>query len=80
MIVTDRRILKELEPLWAKCFGFYHATLAPSPGNTMDEAQVAGLIPPSVATFAVIPVGWPLGRFGPVRRKPAAQVTHWDRW
>jgi hypothetical protein len=43
VIVTDRRILKELEPLWAKCFGFYHATLAPSPGNTMDEAQVAGL-------------------------------------
>jgi nitroreductase len=37
-------------------------------------------IPRGVHTFAVIPVGWPLGRFGPVRRRPAAQVIHRDRW
>jgi nitroreductase len=185
VIVTDRQILKELDPLWTKCFEFYHATLAPGPGDTMDDARLAGLrravthqrdhfteipalliacytrvappkrllhewrsflkalaalslrdavaitigarrstamveaasvypavqnllltaralglgatltnwhlmfeeelkrtlgIPPTVATFAVIPVGWPLGRFGPVHRKPAAEVTHWDRW
>jgi len=37
-------------------------------------------IPSNVKTFAVVPVGYPRGRFGPVRRKPAAQVTHWDRF
>lgn len=37
-------------------------------------------IPRSVDTFAVIPIGWPLGRFGPVRRKPAHEVIHWDGW
>lgn len=29
---------------------------------------------------ALIPVGWPSGRFGRARRKPVAAVTHHDRW
>lgn len=37
-------------------------------------------IPKDVGTFAVIPVGWPIGRFGPVARRPAADVIHRDRW
>ncbi|MFL5824066.1 MAG: nitroreductase family protein [Solirubrobacteraceae bacterium] len=37
-------------------------------------------IPKRVNTFAVIPVGWPRGRFGPVTRRPAAEVIHRDRW
>jgi nitroreductase len=37
-------------------------------------------IPKGVNTFAVIPVGWPRGRFGPVKRRPAAEVIHRDRW
>jgi nitroreductase len=37
-------------------------------------------IPKDVNTFAVIPVGWPRGRFGPVKRRPAAEVIHRDRW
>jgi nitroreductase len=37
-------------------------------------------IPRSVKTFAVVPVGWPRGNFGPVVRRPAAEVTHRDRW
>jgi nitroreductase len=37
-------------------------------------------IPNDVNTFAVIPVGWPQGRFGPVKRRPAAEVIHRDRW
>lgn len=185
VIVTDPRVMKELEPLWARCLEFYWATIAPTPTETMNETRVEALhravsyqrdhfaeipallvacyssislpthilrespsfikaltrlgprgafaitvgarrsgemaqaasvypavqnllltaralglgatlttwhlmferefkqtlgIPRSVKTFAVIPVGWPLGRFGPVRRKNTAQVTHWDRW
>jgi nitroreductase len=37
-------------------------------------------IPKSTRTFALIPVGYPLGRFGPVRRRAAEHVIHWDRW
>lgn len=37
-------------------------------------------IPRGTDTFAVVPVGWPLGRFGPVRRRPATEAIHWNRW
>jgi nitroreductase len=37
-------------------------------------------IPKDVHTFAVIPVGWPKGNFGPVSRRPATEVIHHDRW
>jgi nitroreductase len=37
-------------------------------------------IPRRMNTYAVIPVGWPRGRFGPVVRRPAAEAIHWDRW
>lgn len=44
-----------------------------------DFKKVLG-IPRGVQTFALIPVGWPLGRFGPVRRRPLVDVVHHDRW
>jgi nitroreductase len=37
-------------------------------------------IPRGVSTLAVIPVGWPRGRLGPVTRRPVAEVIHRDRW
>jgi nitroreductase len=37
-------------------------------------------IPKEWNTYAVIPVGWPRGRFGPVTRRPATEAIHWDRW
>jgi nitroreductase len=37
-------------------------------------------IPRGVKTFAIVPVGWPLGRLGPVRRRPVEDVIHWQRW
>lgn len=37
-------------------------------------------IPKDVNTFAVVPVGWPRGRFGPVTRRPVAEVLHRNYW
>jgi nitroreductase len=37
-------------------------------------------IPRRMNTFAVVPIGWPRGRFGPVVRRPARDAIHWDRW
>jgi nitroreductase len=51
----------------------WHLALEP------EFKQVLG-IPRRVKTFAVVPVGWPRGRFGPVRRRPAAEAIHRDRW
>jgi len=44
-----------------------------------DFKRVLG-IPRHVTPFALIPVGYPLGHFGPVRRIPATEVIHWNRW
>ena len=37
-------------------------------------------IPSSVDTYAAIPVGYPRGRIGPVRRRPLEESLHWNCW
>ena len=37
-------------------------------------------IPPEVHVAAMIPIGYPKDKFGPVTRRPPEEVTHWDRW
>ena len=37
-------------------------------------------IPEEVSTFPLMPIGWPLDRFGPLTRRPLAEVAHVDRW
>jgi nitroreductase len=37
-------------------------------------------IPDDVATFALMPIGWPLQNFGPLTRKPVREVAYADRW
>ena len=46
------------------------------------EADVKRIleIPSDVRTYAVIPIGWPLGRFGPVARRPADEVIRREHW
>ena len=46
------------------------------------EADVKALlgIPEGVETMALIPVGWPRGKFGPGQRLPVEKVTYWDSW
>jgi len=41
--------------------------------------EVLGL-PEDILPFALMPVGYPLGNFGPVTRKPVSEVMRWDRW
>jgi nitroreductase len=37
-------------------------------------------IPRTVTLHAAIPVGYPKGKFGPVKRPAARDVVHWDRY
>ncbi len=45
-----------------------------------DELKSVLGIPDDVATFALMPIGWPLDPFGPLTRRPLAEVVHADRW
>ena len=44
------------------------------------EAEAALGLPPKVLSSALLPFGYPMGRFGPVRRVPLADVVYEDRW
>ena len=37
-------------------------------------------IPESYGVVVTMPIGFPKGQFGPVRRRPASRVTYYDRW
>ena len=50
--------------------------------HTLFEHEVKAVlgIPRHVHTYAIIPIGYPKGNFGPVKRRPADEAIHWDRW
>jgi nitroreductase len=37
-------------------------------------------IPADARIAVTVPVGWPARPFGPVRRKPVEEVSHWEQW
>ncbi len=41
--------------------------------------KVLGL-PDTIEPMCLIPVGYPLGKFGPVTRLPVQEIMRWDRW
>jgi nitroreductase len=47
--------------------------------STIGARRALGL-PWSVTPCAVVPLGWPRGRYGPTKRRPVGQITHLDRY
>jgi nitroreductase len=45
-----------------------------------DEVKALLGIPDDVDTFALMPIGWPVDKYGPLSRRPLAEVVHVDRW
>ena len=45
-----------------------------------DEVRALLGIPEDVSTWALMPIGWPIDKFGPLTRRPLAEVAHTDRW
>jgi nitroreductase len=47
-----------------------------------DRAAVKRVLalPDSIEPVCMIPVGYPLGKFGPVTRRPVVEIMRWDRW
>jgi len=44
------------------------------------EAEAALGLPPGVRSYAILPIGYPMGKFGPVGRGPLADIVYQDRW
>jgi len=55
------------------------ATLTTLPLWSTSLRRTLGL-PSKVTPVAVIPLGWPRGRYGPTTRKPVGEVVHLDRY
>jgi len=37
-------------------------------------------LPPEVATYALMPIGYPSDKFGPIKRRPVSEVVCLDRY
>ena len=48
--------------------------------NRREEFEAIIGLPETMAAYALVPLGWPLGNFGPVTRRPATEIMRFDRW
>jgi nitroreductase len=50
--------------------------------HRQNETAVKELldIPVDIATYCMIPVGYPLGRWGEAPRRPVRELSFWDAW
>ena len=50
--------------------------------HTVAEEEVKAVLnlPAHITTFALMPIGWPEHRFGPLHRRPIAEVAHAEHW
>ena len=44
------------------------------------EAEAALGLPEGVHSYAILPIGWPMGRFGPVARTTLSDVVFSEKW
>ena len=44
------------------------------------ETEAALALPSGVHSYAILPIGYPMGRFGPVGRGPIKEIVYADRW
>lgn len=56
------------------------ATLTCRHMATQSEVDEVFGLPDGVTSFAILPIGYPLGNFGPVNRGPLSDVVHHDTW
>ena len=45
-----------------------------------DEVRQILNLPEDVFSFALMPIGYPIGKYGPLARRPVAEVAFADRW
>jgi nitroreductase len=45
-----------------------------------EEVEAALGLPPGVHSYAILPIGYPMGRFGPVGRGPLSDIVYENHW
>lgn len=55
-------------------------TLTTAHWSRMRDVRVILGIPEDYKVYALVPVGYPAGKWGEAKRRPAWQVTYWDGW
>ena len=65
--------------LAARALGLGAAPTTLGLSNRAAAREVLAL-PDNMEAYCLIPVGYPMGRFGPVTRLPVEQTVRWDRW
>ena len=56
------------------------ATLTTVASIHEEELKAVLNLPKDISTYALLPIGYPMGRFGPVNRLPVEEVTCVDQW
>src|SRR5215475_13046378 len=85
LIYTDRicgaSIYPAVQNIILACRAFGLGTLITT-NHIRCEGEVKALlgIPDGVLTYALMPIGYPEDKFGPVKRRPVNEVAYADRW
>jgi nitroreductase len=86
VVVTDRDTMARLAVLWSRAIDDYR-TLMGAANLRISGEPVQDRIAASIdyqrdhfADTPVVPIGWPVRRFGPVGRRPVDEVIHRERW
>ena len=45
-----------------------------------SETEAALGLPEGVHSYAILPIGYPMGRFGPIARGPLKEIVYQDKW
>ena len=56
------------------------ATLTTVASLHEEDLKAVLKLPEDVSTYALLPIGYPMGKFGPVNRVPVEEVTCLDQW
>lgn len=65
--------------LAARCLGI-GSTITTLHPSVEDRVHELFAIPATAQVVYCLPLGYPRGSFGPVRRKPLDSVSSWNRW
>ena len=85
LVYTERirgaSIYPAVQNIILACRAFGLATLITT-NHIRCEGEVKALlgIPDDVLTYALMPIGYPEGKFGPLTRRPVSDVAYVDRW
>lgn len=55
-------------------------TLTTAHWSRMDDVRQVLAVPDDFKVYALVPVGYPTGKWGEAKRRPAWEVTYWDGW